>query len=359
MQNLGSVVLALSVCFLAGRTAALTPIPVNSTDFCAKDGVRPDTPAVPAAGPATTQEPFPTFNCNPMTQAECDNLALLRMDTCVGAKVIDLDLQKGARRELSNLGRNTSLGIQKIPKDRAVTFGISESALTVPEFTQGVDFATLPENMFLSIAVTPIAKQIISFTLYNCQKVTCTSKLASLALSNLQSFTLDGCSEWVHPWLKREDFAASPRLRMVVISRCVPFDLDAFTFTNLPDLQLLALDNQVTSYSKSYSDAGLLHLRNLHCDCKYAWLRDLFTANPGLLGERAAGSVYQVCDAANPALKKEDVFVPVNCKKNLTSNPANYDWKQTAYSINAGDHLRRPEVWVTLGVLVAVLQRFA
>ncbi|XP_055344600.1 uncharacterized protein LOC129592558 [Paramacrobiotus metropolitanus] len=180
-----------------------------------------------------------------------------------------------------------------------------------------VDLHTLPEPMFLSQAVTPIAKQIISFALYNCHKIACTTKLAALELSNLLSFTLNGCSNSAHPRLRREDFAPSPHLRSIVITDCAPYDLDAFTFTNLPDLQVLALENQLTACSNTSSNAALAHLRNLHCGCQYAWLRDLFTAKPGLLAERPENSVYQVCNAGNPAFKKVDLCISCERSKEL------------------------------------------
>ena len=78
------------------------------------------------------------------------------------------------------------------------------------------------------------------------------------------------------------------------------------------------------------SKAQLDHLRLLHCDCQYEWLRAFLRKYPYLIEPRRAGEVHRFGGIISDAFKLRDIFVPVDCAKPGLVG----DETQTEFSIN-------------------------
>ncbi|OWA54487.1 hypothetical protein BV898_18888, partial [Hypsibius exemplaris] len=72
------------------------------------------------------------------------------------------------------------------------------------------------------------------------------------------------------------------------------------------------------------------HLRLLHCDCSYDWLRVFLKKNPQLIAAKRVGEVHRFGGILSNSFKQRDIYVPVDClKASLLGAP-----DQTEFTIN-------------------------
>ncbi|XP_055344724.1 uncharacterized protein LOC129592658 [Paramacrobiotus metropolitanus] len=333
---------------------SLQPLPQESLDWCANSNVTSSTSAPPSVPTSFQLAPFPTFNCQPMKQEECDNMAFLMIPECVGSSVVDLNFKHPNRSQSSLIFRNISLGMATVRADRAVRLGMYDTYLTMTKMAVAVDYHFLPEGMFIHQALDPIRRNIIEFTMYNCH-YRCTGKMPTLNFTSLLSFTIDKCDYSYRKPLTvhRDDFAQNLRLRSIVFSECVTMELEPYTFTHIPDLRLLALEKNF--FLSSWMDekaARDQQLRLRHCDCEYAWLRDLFRVNPGLIAPKSAGQLYEMCQAVSPAITREEIFIPIDCKNpKLPQDKNQVAWTETRIFSNDASQKRFPSLFLVFGVV--------
>ncbi|XP_055350904.1 uncharacterized protein LOC129597398 isoform X2 [Paramacrobiotus metropolitanus] len=295
-------------------------------------------PAPSFAPTSVHKEPFPNFDCQPMKQDECDNMTLLMIPDCVGWSVVDINLKHPNRSQSPRIFRNISLGIATVRENRAVRLGLYDTYLTMTKMALAVDFRYLPEGMFIHQAIDPIRRNVIEFTLYNCHH-RCTGKMPTLNFTSLLNFTINKCDYSYRKPLsvRRDDFVQNPHLRSIIFSDCVTMELEPYTFTHIPDLRLLALENDFFhSFWMEEEGARDKQLRLRHCDCEYAWLRDFLRVNPELIAPKTAGQLYEVCQAVSPVVIKEDIFVPIDCRKpELPQKKNGVDWNETRFAFNS------------------------
>ncbi|XP_055352980.1 uncharacterized protein LOC129598915 [Paramacrobiotus metropolitanus] len=338
---------------------SLQPLPQESSDWCANSSVASSTPPPPAVPTSFQLAPFPTFNCRPMKQEECDDMALLMIPECVGWTVVDLDLKHPNRSQSLSVFRNISLGIATVRADRPVRLGTYDTYLTMTKMAVAVDYHYLPEGLFIHQALDPIRRNIIEFTMYNCH-YRCTGKMPTLNFSSLLSFTIDKCDYSYRKPLtvQRDDFAQNLYLRSIIFSECVTMELEPYTFTHIPDLRLLALEKNFFRYSWMEAEGARdrQYLRLRHCECEYAWLRDLFRVNPGLIAPKSAGQIYEVCQAVSPVVKREEIFVPIDCTNpNLPEDKNKVDWTETRFSSNHASRQFFRSLVLIIGVVLYVM----
>ncbi|XP_055354759.1 uncharacterized protein LOC129600299 [Paramacrobiotus metropolitanus] len=105
--------------------------------------------------------------------------------------------------------------------------------------------------------------------------------------------------------MKKQHFAGMRQVRMIRLYACTIASLEAYTFTDLPSLDSLALENglgfDLQRLQKDYqaqdmlpvflNQADFVIVRRLHCDCSLAWLRNFLKRKPHLTASKKQGQV--------------------------------------------------------------------
>lgn len=118
-----------------------------------------------------------------------------------------------------------------------------------------------------------------------------------------------------------------PRLKELVLFLCTVRYIESGSFENLPSLQLFAPDYGITT-----ENAGefKVHLRKLHCDPTYRWLREYLELNPKLINPKEPAEVYMIGSFRSSLWNYRDIFFAVDCTKdNLLGSD-----RQQAFSVN-------------------------
>ncbi|XP_055348723.1 uncharacterized protein LOC129595669 [Paramacrobiotus metropolitanus] len=292
----------------------------------------------------------PSFRNDTLTMDECIAYHARQADALMCAIVWELEMcaligdvrrqytpmlntyiQPGCKFQERMAVETTTRAISLISPDRAV-------ALALWDWNG-------PDDPVTSEVVEPVRQQIIALDVHQCYTYNgtsnVTSKIHSLGLlPNLHSLEIVLCFNMT---VKRDHFSRMPRVRMITFTMSTMVALEAGTFTDLPFLWSLVLekdfvsqlqhpfpkpkegasDNDVAFYrwKKSEEDCERDYLQRLHCDCSFAWLRNLFRKKPYLIFEKNAGEVFAIGNYLSPVVSRQkdsaDVL-SVDCSQNLT-----------------------------------------
>ena len=58
------------------------------------------------------------------------------------------------------------------------------------------------------------------------------------------------------------------------------------------------------------------HLRLLHCDCQYKWLRVYLVKNPKLIAEKKSKEVFAIGGFSSGGTTIRELYAPIDCNKN-------------------------------------------
>ncbi|OWA50927.1 putative Zinc metalloproteinase nas-7 [Hypsibius exemplaris] len=106
-------------------------------------------------------------------------------------------------------------------------------------------------------------------------------------------------------------------------------EIEQGAFESLQFLKQVTLDTGYRA-DRPMTKAMLEHLRLLHCDCSYDWLRVFLKKNPQLIAAKRVGEVHRFGGILSNSFKQRNIYVPVDCSKtNLLGAP-----DQTEFSIN-------------------------
>ncbi|XP_055354267.1 uncharacterized protein LOC129599927 isoform X2 [Paramacrobiotus metropolitanus] len=150
--------------------------------------------------------------------------------------------------------------------------------------------------------VDPVRNQVIQVAVMRCATVHTTEKtykLGDLPQALLYFLGLH-CHNLV---IKKAHFSRMPGLRQIQLMSATIGELEPYTFTDLPDLRSLILEDKIgnslvarVQYA-GYFDTSLLpdtaveNVRRLHCDCSFAWFRNFLKKKPYLIAAKKKGVV--------------------------------------------------------------------
>lgn len=193
-------------------------------------------------------------------------------------------------------------------RSRPVTFTIS-------------DFQTLPA------VFAPIRKIVAVLIIQFCSSSQTTSKLPSLKIPNLLALLLVHCDGLA---IKKQDFGANPKLRMIGFLNVTIENIEPETFTNLPDLKWLSLE---FAWKKPCTSQFATHLLRFHCNCDYTWFREWLRQSPVVISSKKEYEIFRIFFYGNYDMNRKETFVPIDCA-NTDLNAVSFDESQLSYSVN-------------------------
>ncbi|XP_055342008.1 uncharacterized protein LOC129590682 [Paramacrobiotus metropolitanus] len=222
---------------------------------------------------------------------------------------------------------NATRLISTISPTRAVTVTVECNDLLQSELLSPAEDA-LHTDVF-----QPIRRQVVELSRRHCSTPDATYKMYSVGLlPSLIRLEMRNCYNMT---IKKRDFALMPQLRVFEAITSSIAEIEAHTFTDLVNLRSLMLERGLSDllwYGKTGpvslrtlpSKADMEHMRRLHCDCFYAWLRNFLKTKPYLLQDRGDGEVAIVGNYRTTGFGVKGEFRPyLNVDCSLPLNFAN------------------------------------
>ena len=126
----------------------------------------------------------------------------------------------------------------------------------------------------------------------------------------MQDLLLGRCSDIE---ILRTDLQVFPALRVFSLwSGSTVRSIEPGSFDELPYLRHISFEKDFDA-SEPLPQTALDHLRLLHCDPQYKWLRLFVRQRPYLIAPKTSGEIFSVGGIESPAYLKEEIFVPVDC----------------------------------------------
>ncbi|XP_055354633.1 uncharacterized protein LOC129600211 isoform X2 [Paramacrobiotus metropolitanus] len=261
--------------------------------------------------------PFPIFSAEPMAQEQCrlqftDNCQswATTVENCPTSPILQINCNSSAT---SHEIQQMAIGFAKPPL-RAVWVTINDS--------DHVAFDTF----------APVRQQIVGFSLYNCTSIRATGKISSFRLSNVLDLYVESCYNLK---IRRGDFWHSLKVRQITFAKSTIQSLEKLTFTDLPALRLLSLENGFAQMPV-FSTEIRAYLKELHCGAVFEWFREWWE-NKHLMKSLRATELYQIhpFPDGNDAKNKSDIYLPVDCAaKPFPTGTSSIDFKQERFSVN-------------------------
>ncbi|XP_055349842.1 uncharacterized protein LOC129596550 isoform X2 [Paramacrobiotus metropolitanus] len=189
----------------------------------------------------------------------------------------------------------------------------------------------------------PIRRQIVLLTFSFCTGVYSAALISLLRFANLVNFTVRFCYEVV---IRKMDFIGLDRLEIVIFSFSTIQSLEWDTFSILPALRILSLENniytnrsmRIRQNNVSYMgvDQRVAYIRRLHCSCDFAAFRLWRNANKNLLFNVLEGEIHYIDGVMrNDEIAAREIFYPVDCLADpFPTVESAFNYSQTNYSIN-------------------------
>ncbi|XP_055347669.1 uncharacterized protein LOC129594844 isoform X2 [Paramacrobiotus metropolitanus] len=229
---------------------------------------------LPEVFPQFSREPMSLDQCRLQFNANCDKPGLTIFN-CTSALTLDINCNSAA----------TSQDLQRM------STAMSKSPLRAIKLS-AYDGEKLDVVNFASVR-----KQVVLFHLYNCISTRATHRLNTIIQT-----------------------------------------VEKATFTNLPDLKLLSMENGLSDV-KTFSEGALAYLTRLHCGCEFQWFRNWWSGNQQLLRKANIGEVYRITDSwSNAAFNRAEIFLPIDCTSvSLITGSSSVDYSQHRFSTNVPD----------------------
>ncbi|XP_055334235.1 uncharacterized protein LOC129585544 [Paramacrobiotus metropolitanus] len=269
-------------------------------------------------------EAFPLFSSEPMTSAEC--LSQIN-DNCSATIVFLLGMMGCMNYSALEIRCNADTNISVL-EGMAVKMAAGPLRPVMIE-ARG---RQLESNSF-----SPVRKIVIRLRLMNCTNERITGRIAELNFVNLLHLEAYECQDLV---IRRMDFMNSTKLRIIILYSTTIKHLERDSFADLPNLRILTLEALWSGQQYEYGNFApsmRSFLRNLHCNCEYAWYRAWWHSNRQLKLRVEYGELYALeGNVESPAYVRKDIYHPVDCAADpfpLGISWVNYE-NQIEYSIN-------------------------
>ncbi|XP_055347422.1 uncharacterized protein LOC129594676 [Paramacrobiotus metropolitanus] len=199
--------------------------------------------------------------------------------------------------------------------------------------------------------IGPIRKQLVELRVPEIRTTIISAKIYDIGM--LPNLILLGIGSGLRLEIQKKHFSRMPQIRSITFSGCTIAALEPYTFTDLPHLQSLSLEDgvgynlyQIEKYdaamrrvhSGMLSDEDLEMFRKLHCDCSYAWYRNFLKQKPDLISDKRKGEVAIVGNYMTPSVDMIFAFLAavlrVDCAQNLTYTNVERTMGGSQYSYN-------------------------
>ncbi|XP_055347446.1 uncharacterized protein LOC129594698 [Paramacrobiotus metropolitanus] len=203
-----------------------------------------------------------------------------------------------------------------------------------------------------SDVVNPIREQIIELSILECRTTRTTAKVYDAGmLPNVIRFTMQS---GLRLEIQKKDFSRMPKVRMISLSSCTVAVLEPYTFTDLPHLQSLSLEDGVGFHLRrlqmhpnrsewdpeTFGEDDLAMVWKLHCDCSYAWYRNFLKKIPSLITGKNIGEIGSIGNYKTPyvgGVSSLSGLLSVNCTHKLTPDNSDigskYSYNVPCYNI--------------------------
>ena len=165
---------------------------------------------------------------------------------------------------------------------------------------------TFPAGVF-----TPVKDVLLSLYIFNFPAIKLSSfRSAAGNFPVVQYLGLGRCSDIE---ILRSDLQVFPALRIFSMAQgSTVRSIEPRSFDELHYLRHISFENGF-DISQPLSQVALDHLRLLHCDTQYKWLRVFLSERPYLIAPKAEGEIFVVGGIQNGGYLEKDIFIPVDC----------------------------------------------
>jgi hypothetical protein len=192
--------------------------------------------------------------------------------------------------------------------------------------SRGLEVTIYGKRTFTQETFASVADILIILTIadYNDFKL---SYLRTLELPIITHIGLVNCSNIV---IEQDDLLFFPRLTMFIMAKSTAMTIGDGAFDSLLHLQQVTFETGYKT-NKNLPAAVKEHLRLLHCDCKYEWLRAFLKKYPHLIAPKRLAEVHSFGGILSHAFTLRQIFIPVDCAEpNLVGEDS-----QTEFAINS------------------------
>ena len=240
---------------------------------------------------------MPVFLMKPVTLSEC---AALKTDSC--------GMITGINSDCSNANGGFFADCNIAPNYEVVIFNGMIAQLNAGH---GLQLNLQGPRAFPASVFAPVKDVLLALTIYDFPAIKLSSfRSAAGNFPVMQILELARCSDIE---ILRTDLQVFTALRIFELwAGSTVRSIEPGSFDELPYLRHITFENGFDT-SKSLPRTVLDHLRLLHCDPQYKWLRVFLRKRPYLIAPKASGEIYRVGGIKNNAYLKEDIFIPVDC----------------------------------------------
>ncbi|XP_055347424.1 uncharacterized protein LOC129594678 [Paramacrobiotus metropolitanus] len=201
--------------------------------------------------------------------------------------------------------------------------------------------------------INPIRNQLIQLHVSEVRTTLICAKIYDIGV--LPNLIFLGIQSGLGLEIQKKHFSRMPQIRSIIFAHCTIAALEPYTFTDLPHLQSLSLEDGAASdlsllddhpdpatkrrlYPYMFSEDGLESIRKLHCDCSYAWYRNFLKQKPSLIFGRGQGEIAMVGNYMTPFINMMDAFsaavLKIDCAQNITYHNVQRNLRGSHYSYN-------------------------
>ena len=177
--------------------------------------------------------------------------------------------------------------------------------------SRGLDLYLQGTRTFPACVFTPVKDVLVSLNIRYFPAIKLSSfRSAAGNFPVMQDLTLSQCSSIE---ILRTDLQVFPALRVFYMgSGSTVRSIEPRSFDSLPYLRHINFEHGFDT-NKPLPQSALDHLRLLHCDPLYKWLRVFLRERPYLIAPKEEGEIFDVGGLVNKASLKKDIFIPVDC----------------------------------------------
>ena len=166
------------------------------------------------------------------------------------------------------------------------------------------------QQTFYLETYAPVADMLVSLTIAWTDDFNM-SMIHALRLPILTQIKIRYCTNVV---IERKDFRFFARLTSLWIEDSTVARIEQGAFDVLPLLRQISFDKGIP-LSTTMTSAQKEHLRLLHCDCRYKWLREYLAQNPNLIAGKKDEDVLNIGGIHASRATIRDLYAPIDCSK--------------------------------------------
>ncbi|XP_055347871.1 uncharacterized protein LOC129594999 isoform X2 [Paramacrobiotus metropolitanus] len=317
---------------------AATPFPNGSAAidftmevFSANEWLQAEKFCEDCANLTATNDAFPTFSSEPVTETECQILTIVRcysvhrnFHSCKNYPFTPAKVEGQPEPDCNG-------AVQKRE--------IRELATAMAKQRLRPTTLTMSQRWNITAAdVSPVRRTMVNLYVFGCTDSRTTQIPRELRLNNLLYLEIMSCSDQA---VQRSDFERLPKLRQLMFSNTTMVSLEMDAFSALPDLRLLVPEGDFfyrALVEGRFPQRARDYVWRLHCGCELAWFRQWWTNNTRLLHgvQTEAGEVWAILNyVRSDPLMRADVFLPIDCAQPFPRVAESINVTETAFSRHA------------------------